>query len=116
MTCGSNRRSFGEPRLAEPVPLIDVKVQGVGDVVEHQGGRTQHDMGPARHSQPLPATPWVAYTSSRRLIAGYDGGVIPISSSTRIASSLLVGSTTRASVNTWNTSSWPHARSTHKTW
>jgi hypothetical protein len=50
------------------------------------------------------------------LIVGYDGAAIPTSVNTRIESSLLVGSITRASVNNLNTSSRLQARSSPSTW
>jgi hypothetical protein len=67
----------------------------------------------ARRRQRLPPL-LGGVTGRQRLIVGYYGAGTPISTSTRIESSLLVGWTTLASTSCWETSS-PRARSNPKT-
>ena len=94
---------LGEPGLAEPVALVGLEIQR-RDVVQHEGRRAETDMISARPASCCRHSS-VASTGSRRLIVGYDGAAIPSSVSTRIESSLLVGSTTRANTSWKKTSS-----------
>jgi hypothetical protein len=103
---------LGEPWLPEPITFVGLEVQGA-DVVQHQGGWAEPDMISARRRQRLPPL-LGGVTGRQRLIVGYYGAGTPISTSTRIESSLLVGWTTLASTSCWETSS-PRARSNPKT-
>lgn len=105
--CGSRRRSLLNPGSRNPSPVSVSKYS-----VDTSNSTRLDDPSRAcaahaaesccRHSI-------FAYPARRRFTVGYDAGTSPASSRTRPASSLLVGSISRANTRSRNTTSPPVA-------
>jgi hypothetical protein len=107
--CGSRRRSLENPGSRNPSPASVSKYNVDTSYSTRLAGpspacRAHATESACRHSG-------LAYLGRRRFNVGYDRPGMPASSSTRVESSLEVGSMIRASVSCQNTSSSPVAAS-----